>query len=162
MKFLVRKAKAFITAILDVHTQFAAAGSLIQAVGTAILDGIIPLDTTGMNLGNGMTPVYLVIGITTEVDSAGDAATIDFKLYSHSTATVTSGVLHVSSGVVAQAAMTAGDIVLAVALPQGEYGAFLGVAFTVAGADVTAGACNAYLTMDPPEGWKAYPNAISD
>lgn len=157
MKNLIRKAKAFITAILDERTEFADATSVIQAVGSAILGDVIPMDTNGLNLGNSMTPVYLVIGVTTEVDSAADGATIEFKLMSDSDATITDGTLHVTTGAIAEAAMTAGAILHCQPLPQGDYGDFVGVVYTVAGEDVTAGAVNAYLTLDPPNAWKAYP-----
>ena len=160
MKNLIaRKAKAFITAILDLRSTFSSAGSLIHATGAFIFGDVMPIDTTGFNLGQGMQKVYLVIGITTEVDSAGDGATIDFSLMSHSTATVSSGVTHLTTGAVAEANMTAGTIVACIPLPQGTYGKYLGVVATVAGEAVTAGAANAYLTLDPPQGWKAYPAA---
>lgn len=161
MKFLARKAHAFITAILDTRTQFASNLAAFAAAGEAIIGDIIPLDSSGMNLGNAMTPVYLVIGVTDTFLSAG-ASTVQFKLYSHSTSTVTSGVEHFASAAIPKADLATGDIVVAVALPQGEYGAFLGISAVTAVATNTAGKVNAYLTMDPPQGWKAYPDAIVD
>jgi len=162
MKNFVRKAAAFITAILDVRTTFADKLSIAHAAGETILGDVIPLDTTGMNLGNTMTPVYLVIGVSTEMDSAGDAATVAFKLMSHSTEVVTSGVTHVQTPAFTEAQAVEGAILHAQALPQGEYGEFLGLSYTIAGETSTAGAVNAYLTMDAPQGWKAYPDAITD
>lgn len=156
----VKLAAAIITAILDSRTEFADATTIAHAAGEVILGNVIPLDTTGMNLGNSMTPVYLVISIDTSVDSAGGAATVLFKLMSHSTATVTSGVTHVATAAIEEANLTAGTIALCVPLPAGEYGTYLGVTYTVAGETTTAGKANAYLTLEPPNGWKAYANAI--
>jgi hypothetical protein len=158
---LLRKAAAFITAILDIRSTFASDVSIAAAAGEAIIGDVMPMDTTGMNLGNAMTPVYLVVGITEAVVSAG-AATVQFKLYSHSTATVTSGVEHFASAAIPKADLTVGEIAVAIILPQGDYGAYLGVSAVTAVATTTAGKINAHLTMDAPNGWKAYPDAITD
>lgn len=156
----VRMAKAFITAILDLRTTFASGTTIAHAAGEVILGDVIPLDTTGMNLGNSKTPVYLVIAVTETLNSAGGAATALFKLMSHSTATITSGVTHITTKAFTEAEALAGTILLCVALPQAEYGKYLGLSYTIAGETSTAGKVNAYLTLDPPNGWKAYADAI--
>lgn len=160
MKYLVRKAKAIITAILDLRSTFASATSIAHAAGETILGNIVPMDTAGLNLGNSMTPVYLVIGVTTALDSAGGAATVQFKLCSHSTATVTDGTDHITSAAFTEAQAIVGAILVCQPLPQAEYAKYIGVSYTIAGEASTAGAVNAYLTVDPPNGWKAYANAI--
>lgn len=156
----VRMAEAFITAILDERTEFADAVSIAHAAGEVILGDVIPLDTAGMNLGNSMTPVYLVISVDTSLDSTGGASTVAFKLMSHSTATITAGATHLTTAAFTEAQAVAGTILLCVALPQAEYGKYLGLSYTIAGETSTAGKVNAYLTMDPPNGWKAYADAI--
>jgi hypothetical protein len=160
MKYLVRKAQAFITAILDLRSTFASATSVAATAGTAILGNVMPLDTTGFNLGQAMQRVYLVIAVTTGLDSTGGAATLAFKLMSHSTETITSGVTHVQTAAFTEAQAVAGTVLHCQPLPQGTYGKYLGLAFTIAGETSTVGAVNAYLTLDPPQGWKAYPNAV--
>lgn len=162
MKHLARMAKAFITAILDVRTTIADAVSVAHAAGTVILGDVIPMDTNGLNLGNSMTPVYLVIGVSTTLDSAGGAATVAFKLMSHTTATITSGQTHVQTAAFTEAQAVAGTILHCQPIPQGDYDDYVGLAYTIAGETSTAGAVNAYLTLDPPTGWKSYADAIGN
>lgn len=159
-KLLVRMGAAIMTALIDLRTQFAAATSIAHAQGEVILGDVIPLDTSGMNLGQAMTPVYLVISVDTTMDSAGGAATVLFKLMSHSTSTITSGTAHFTSAAFTEAQAIAGAVLCCIPLPLAEYGSYLGVSYTIGGETSTAGKVNAYLTLDPPNGWKAYANAI--
>ena len=162
MKNMIRRAAAFITAILDTRSQFASAGSLTaNAAAETLLGAVMSMDTAGLNLGQSMTPVYLVIGIDTSVVAAGGAANITFKLKSDSVATLDSApVTHLVTAAIAKGTLVAGYVVCCVALPQGEYGKYLGVTFTPDTNNVGTGKANAYLTLDPPQGWKAYANAI--
>lgn len=162
MKNLIRKAAAFITAILDKRTEFASAGSLIaNAAAETLLGSTMSMDTSGMQLGQSMTPVYLVISIDTAVVAAGGAANITFKLKSDSAADLSAApVTHFATAAIAKGTLVAGYVVCCIALPQGCYGKYLGVTFTPDTNNVGTGKANAYLTMDPPQGWKAYANAI--
>lgn len=162
MKKLILRAKTFVTAILDINSQFANKVSVIaNAAATAILGNVIPLDVSGMNLGQSMTNLFLVISVDTTVLAAGGAANITFSLVSDDVATLDGApVTHFSTGAIAKANLTAGTIVKCISLPFEDYKKFLGVKFTPDTNNITAGKINAYLTMDPPAGWKAYPNAI--
>lgn len=148
---------------IDKRTEFADAVSVVGNAATeAILGDVIPMDTTGFNLGQTMTPVYLVLSVDTTVLAAGGAANVTFKLKSDAVATLDGAgvVTHYSTGAIAKANLTAGTVAVCVPLPHGTYGKFLGVTFTPDTNNTTAGKVNAYLTLDPPNGWKAYPNAI--
>ena len=164
MKYLVRKAKAIITALIDARSEFADAASLVaNAAATAIFGNVIPLDKTGMNLGNSMTPIFLVISIDTAVAAAGGAANITFKLLSDVVATLDgAGVTTLlTTPAIAKGTLVAGyNIVIPLPLSNTDYQTFLGVTWTPDTNNITAGKANAYLTVDPPNGWKAYANAI--
>lgn len=164
MKHLVRKAKAFITALIDARSEFADAASLVaNAAATAIFGNVIPLDTAGMNLGNSMKPIYLVIGIDTDVAAAGGAANITFKLLSDAVATLDGAGVKtlINTGAIAKGTLIAGyQIVIPLPLSNTDYQRFLGVTWTPDTNNITAGKANAYLTVDPPNGWKAFANAI--
>ena len=130
-----------------------------QAVtATAISTNVVDLGGTTQDVGNG-EPVYLVILCTEAATAAGDA-TVTFSLESDSTADLaTSASVHLSTGAVGKAALTAGKVVAAVALPMADYERYLGVRYTVATGPLTAGKFDAFLTTDVQR-WKALPDAL--
>lgn len=152
--------------IMDKLTEFADAVSVAAAAGTSLIGNQIPL-SVARDVGNGQ-PVYLVITVDTSIITGGAAGTIQFLLASDSTAAIAtngSATVHYSSpqfvtdGDDANA-LDAGRTAVVTTLPLegNEYEAFLGLLAVVSGATVTAGAINAFLTLDP-KGWKAYADA---
>lgn len=139
--------------ILDERTEFCDATSAILAVGNAIIGDVIDRQATGntlVDLGTGQ-PVYLVIQVATTF--VGATSTTQFSLRSDSVAALTSSpTTHWTSAAIPVATLVAG-YELAIALPlEKTYERYLGLWETVATANVTAGAINAFLTKHPPRG----------
>lgn len=154
--------------IMDDRLEFADAVSVAAAAGTALIGDQIPLSVV-RDIGNG-EPVYLVITIDTEVITGGTAGTLTFQLASDASASIAtdgSATVHyesrafVTDGTDANdAKLKAGQVAVCVALPlEGvAYEGFLGILAVTATTTTTAGAINAFLTLDPT-GWKAYADA---
>lgn len=128
-----------------------------QAVtATAISTNVLDLNAaSGTNvpllqdIGIG-EPIYLVVTTVTTATDSGSDATLTVTLESDSTANLaTSPTVHISTGALAFATFAnAGSVLLAAALPIGNYERYLGVRYTVASGPLTAGAFNAFLTKD--------------
>lgn len=153
--------------ILDKLTEFADAVSVAAGTGTALIGNQIDLGSIGRDIGNG-EPIYLVILASTGIITGGAAGTIQFSLASDSTAAIdTAGgaTVHFTTKAFvtdddALNELDAGAVIACVALPlQGPtYERYLGILCTIGTTTVTAGAIDAFLTLDP-RGWKAYPDA---
>ncbi len=151
--------------ILDERTEFADAVSVANAVGTDLIGDVIDMEVV-RDIGHGQ-PVYLVITTDTEVITGGVAGTIKFQLASDAQAAIAtdgSASVHFDTGTLVtdddalnDDRLNAGGVIAVVALPsEGTvYEQFLGILAVVATTTVTAGAINAFLTLDP-YGWKAY------
>lgn len=146
--------------ILDERTEFLDATALnTGGAGTYLIGDVIDSSVV-RDLGNGQT-VYLVIQVTTAVDSAGDGASVEFKLASDNTASISTSTstVHLSTGAIAEATLVAGyTLVYALPIEGAAYERYLGILQVTSGEAVTAGAVNAFLTLDPT-GWKSYPDA---
>lgn len=141
--------------IFDERTEFCDATSAILAIGNAIIGDVVDLGATPTlrNTGNG-EPIYLVLQVATTFVGAG--ATVQFQLASDSTANLaTSKTVHWDSGAIALATLVAGYTKVVVLPSEHTYERYLGLWETVATADVTAGAINAFLTHDIAK-WAAY------
>ena len=152
--------------ILDERTEFCDATALnTGGAGTYVIgdvvdtfapNGINPNATR--NLGNG-EPLYLVIQVATTATSGG-SATGTFQLVSDSTADLaTSPTVHVVTDTIAVANLAAGTTRV-YPLPMGEYERYLGIRQITATAAFTAGAINAFLTLDANV-WRAYADNVS-
>ena len=153
--------------ILDERNEFADAASVAAGAGTALIGDVIPLGSVARDMGMG-EPIWLVITCATEIITGGAAGTIKFQLASDAQAAIAtdgSATVHLDSGTfvtddsAANATqMNAGEVIFAAALPnQGNvYEAFLGILAVIGTTTVTAGAINAFLTLDPPRGKKQY------
>jgi hypothetical protein len=154
--------------IMDKFVEFADAVSVAAAAGTANIGSQIDMSVV-RDLGQGQ-PVYLVVNVDTEIITGGVAGTIKFQLVSDSTASIaTNGTqtIHAESATYVtddaganDVQMNAGEVPFHITLPiEGvEYEQFLGVQAVIATTTVTAGAINAFLTLDP-YGAKHYPDA---
>lgn len=154
--------------ILDERNEFADATSVAAAAGTALIGDVIDLGSTSQDIGNG-EPLYLVIQTDTEVITGGSAGTIQFFLASDAQAAIAvdgSATVHLTSpslvtddSAANSAALNAGGVILAAALPQGTYERYLGILATIGTTTVTAGKINAFLTKDVSK-WVAAADAI--
>lgn len=154
--------------ILDERNEFADAVSVAGSAGTALIGDVIDLGGTSQDIGNGQ-PLYLVIQTDTEIITGGSAGTIQFTLASDASASIAtdgSATAHfVSASLVTDdaaansAALNAGGVIAAVALPNGTYERYLGILATIGTTTVTAGKINAFLTTDVAK-WVATPDGI--
>lgn len=153
--------------IMDDRLEFADAVSVAAAAGTALIGDVIDLSSVARDIGSG-EPMYLVISVDTEIITGGSAGTIQFKLSSDSTAAIaTDGTAtdHFASRLFVtddantnDTVMNAGEYPVVVALPrEGQvYERYLGILAVIATTTVTAGKINAYLTLNPPRGYRQY------
>lgn len=138
---------------IDARAEFSDA----QAVtATAISANVIARDGLGLspnatqNLG-APGVMYLVVQTAVDCTDVSSDATLAVTLESATDAGLTTGaVVHANTGSLAFAAFaTAGTVLLCQPLPAGDYKDFVGVRYTVGAGPLTAGAFNAYLTLDP-------------
>jgi len=153
--------------ILDERNEFADAASVAAGAGTALIGDVIDSGAVARDLGLGQQ-LWLVITCATEIITGGAAGTIKFQLVSDAQAAIaTNGTatVHLDSGdfVTDDSAanatqMNAGEVIFAAPLPvQGKvYEQFLGILAVIGTTTVTAGAINAFLTLNPPRGKKLY------
>jgi hypothetical protein len=134
------------------------------ATGRQVIGDQIDMRLVAQNIGAGR-PAY-IYGVVTQAFTSGGAATVDFEVVSDATAALAtdgSSTRHLSTGAIPVAQLTAGRVILSVALPQGAplYERFLGIVANVATAALTAGRVDFYLTYDPPDAWQSYPDAVN-
>ena len=154
--------------ILDERNEFCDATSVAAIASTALVGDVIDLGSTSSDIGNG-EPLYLVIQTDTEIITGGNAGTIQFFLASDAQAAIAvdaSATVHLSSASLVtddaaanSAALNAGGLILAAALPMGTYERYLGILCTIGTTTVTAGKINAFLTNDVSK-WAALPDAL--
>jgi len=154
--------------ILDETLEFADAVSVAAAAGTALIGDVIDFETA-RDMGNGQ-PIYLVIQCDTSIITGGSAGTIKFQLASDAQAAIAtdgSATVHFDTGTFVTDGddangLDAGATIATVALPMegNAYERYLGILATVATTTVTAGAINAFLTLDVSK-WKAYADAAN-
>lgn len=149
--------------IMDELNEFCDATALnTGGAGTYLLGDVMDLGSVGTlkDIGNGR-PVYLVLQVATTATSGG-SATGNFQLASDSTANLaTSPTVHAQSGAIAVATLVAGYRIGVWSLPvEKRYERYLGILQVTAVAAFTAGAIDAFLTLDPP-GWYAPPDATN-
>lgn len=150
--------------ILDERTEFADATSVGAPNSSTVNVGDIIDTQVVRDHGNAGRPLYLVIQVTTDIDS-GSTATVSFALVSDSTTSIaTNGTqtVHWASATIAEATLVAGyTFVVALPFENPAYEEYLGVQCTEhAGHALTGGAINAFLTPDPSK-WKAYADATN-
>ncbi len=144
--------------ILDERTEIADAVSLnTGAAGSYILGDQIDLGNI-RDIGNGQD-VYLVVTVDTTATSGG-SATGQFNLVTDDNGSLSSPTVLASSRAWPVASMTAGTVLMAIALPiEGvAYERYIGLQQVTGTAAFTAGKINAFLTTDVAR-WKAYADA---
>lgn len=141
--------------ILDKLNEFCnAVAANTGAAGTYLIGSQIDLvDARGIGNGEAM---YLVAVVTTTFTSGG-AATLALRLASDDTAAVhvSTSSSHLTSAIFALASLTAGTVLMKVALPNDVYEQFLGILQITGTAAFTAGAVDVFLVRDA-SAWVAY------
>ncbi len=138
--------------IIDKLNTFAEKSALPTATGAKLFGDVIDLGASGMHFNDG---IYLIIQVTTAVESAGDA-TVELALASDAQPAIAvdgTATIHASTGAIVKAKLAEGERFI-IALPPGQYERYLGVIATVGTAALTAGAVTAALTMTP-QNWVA-------
>ncbi len=149
--------------ILDERAEFCDATALNTGGAGSYLVGDVMDLSVARDMGNGQ-PLYLIIQVTTAVTSSG-SATVAFELASDAAAAIAvdgTQSTHVKTSAIGKAALTAGYTIVLPVPPEGSkaYERYIGVLQTTGTAALTAGAVNAFLTIDPT-GWKATPDATN-
>lgn len=149
--------------ILDERTEFCDATALnTGGAGTYLLGDVIDLEVA-RDIGRG-EPVWVVIQVDTTATSGG-SATGNFIVASDAQAAIAtdgSATVHLQSGAIAVASLTARTTILASRLPSegNVYERYLGILQTTAVAAFTAGKINAFLTWNFAK-FKAYADAVN-
>ncbi len=153
-------------AIMDKYVEFCDEVDISAAAGTALVGSQIDMDVV-RDLGDGQ-PVYLIVQTgATEIITGGSAGTVQFKLASDATASVstTTSTIHGESttyvtddSAANSPECNAGGKLWVTTLPgEGDpYEAFLGLLVVTATTTTTAGTINAWLALDPPTSTKSY------
>lgn len=153
---------------LDERTEFCDNVSVAASAGTALIGDVIDM-TVARDLGQGQ-PVYLCIRTSVEIITGGTAGTLLFQLASDDAAGIAtngSATVHLQTdelvtddAAVNAAQFNVGGTIFFGAIPtEGvPYERYLGILAVTATTTTTAGAINAFLTLDP-SGWKAYADA---
>lgn len=134
-------AGAILTTIIDKFNEFSNA----QAPTTGSTTSTKSFDTKGADIGTG-EEMYLVVQVDTAVTSAG-AATVEFKYVESATQDLGTPTVLATSGAIGKATLVAGYQVLKIKIPENTK-RYVGVIYTVATADLTAGAFSAFLCKD--------------
>lgn len=147
--------------IMDELNEFCDATAMnTGGAGTYVIGDVIDLGANGTlkDIGNGR-PVYFVAQVTTTF--VGATNTTNLQLVSDSVvALTTSPTVHWQSGATAVASWVAGYR-FCVALPvEKRYERYMGVQHITAVAALSAGAIDAFLTLDPT-GWIPMPDATN-
>lgn len=137
--------------ILDAGNEFSDSQAVTStAISTNVIDLGPVADNTLRDIGQG-TQMWLVVTTDVAATDTSSDATLTVSLESDSTANLaTSATVHYTTAALAFAAFaTAGTVLVAVALPSGNYEQYLGVRYTVASGPLTAGNFSAFLVRDP-------------
>ena len=136
-------------AIMDARLEFADATSVGGVVATTAVGNVIDMGVEGKNYGDG-TPIYLHVRMVAAATGTTNVATIAW--YLQESASTTAGSF--ATKLTLKAATTtptyvAGYKVYDAALPSVSYKRYLRLATAIATSSVTAGTCDAFLSLDP-------------
>lgn len=154
--------------IYDSRLEFADAAAITYAATTANLTNQIDSGSVVRDLGNG-EPVYAVVTIDTAITVATTAGTVQYRIVSDDTASIstttctvhaTSPAFATSSTATAATKTTAGSVAWICALPSGiAYERYLGMQVIVGTNTLASGKVNAFLTKDVSN-WVATPDGL--
>lgn len=142
---------------VDTQTELSDAQAVTStAISTNVIDlfaalggGTALTAESTIDIGQG-EDIYLVVQTQTAATDTGSDATLTVTLESDSAASLASSpVVHFSSGALAFGTFSpAGTRLVTLCLPAGSYKRYLGVRYTVVSGPLTAGAFDAFLTVD--------------
>lgn len=147
-------------AIMDARLEFCDATSLAGAIATTVRGNIIDLGATrtfndsarDFDRADG-TPIYMHVRIVTAItttSSPGGAATLAFYLQEAGSTTAASFANAVTlKSATAKGTYIAGYKVYDGALPSRSYKRYLRLATAIATSELTAGSCDAFISLDP-------------
>lgn len=92
--------------------------------------------------------LWLNVKVTTAVTSSGSSAAVGIFLYHHTTASIASGAALISATGLAKGTMVAGYTVIRQKLPAGTINRYLGICTTIDSSALTAGAIDAWISVD--------------
>ena len=148
---------------MDERSEFADAVTVTFGAGTNLIGDVMDLETV-RDIGAAKPTKYLVLQVST---AFAGGASFQFVLASDAQAAISTDgteTRHYLSDVFAVADLIQG-FQMAIPLPTGDvansvnpYERFLGVLGVGVGTQ-TAGAINAFLTLDPPDSKRSYPDA---
>ena len=143
--------------ILDERAEFCDATAInTGAAGTYLVGDVMDLDVA-RDVGAGKT-MWVVIQVTTAFTSGG-SATVRWQLASDSVAAIAADgteSIHADTGFLTAVASCVAGFQWAIAIPpemSEAFERFLGIQQVTGTAAFTAGAINAFLTIDPPARW---------
>lgn len=154
--------------IMDKLTEFCDATSVAAGAGTALIGDVVDIQDL-RDIGNS-GDIFFQMRCATSIITGGDPGTIKFQLVSDAQATIAtdgSATVHWDSGTYVTDGddandLDAGAIIAQMHLPMERtgrtYERYIGVLAIIATETVTAGAVDAFLTLDPTA-WKALPDA---
>lgn len=150
---------------IDTQNEFSDAQAVTStAISTNVIDlfagtggGTALTGETFMDIGQG-EDIYLVVQTQTAATDTSSDATLTVTLESADNAGLsTNATVHFSTGALAFAAFSpAGTRLATICLPAALYRRYLGVRYTVASGPLTAGAFDAFLTVDPAAPRRVY------
>ena len=130
-----------------------------QAVtATANSTNVIDLGLAGQDIGTGEN-LYVVVQVETAMTDAGSDSTVAVTLIDDDNAALSSAATVQTLGTFA-AVSGAGTAIIARVQPGAITQRYVGLAFTVAGGDLTTGSFDAFLTMNIDK-FKAYPKGYT-
>jgi len=154
--------------IYDSRLEFADAAAITYAATTANLTNQIDSGAVVRDLGNG-EPIYVVVTVDTAITVATTAGTVQYRIVSDDTASIstttctvhaTSPAFATSSTATAATKTTAGSVAWICALPSGiAYERYLGMQVLVGTNTLASGKVNAFLTKDVSN-WVATPDGL--
>ena len=154
--------------ILDLQTMFS---GTVAVDGTKTAQAIVAtaISTNVLDLRNAATPALVDEGFSgpeiwlevTVIQAFNTLTTLTITLESDSAVGLaTLPVVHFSSGAIALAALTANTNVVRVQVPSADYKRYVGLRYTVGGANPTLGSLVAHLALDVQRN-KTYPGSFT-
>ena len=105
----------------------------------------VDLGVAGRDIGPG-EQLYVVVCIQTEMDSAGEAATLTIAVRTDTEVTFTGATTLLSTRAYAESTLTAGRAPIVIPIPMGDAERYLQVYYTVGTENFTTGNIDAFIT----------------
>ncbi len=149
--------------IMSKRDEFCAATAIGGSTGRRLLGDVVDLKTP-RNIGADSARPHLVVQVS-QTFTSGGAGTLQLEFASDAAAAIAvdgSASVHFTSPAYSLAQLVAGRQLLSIPLPDEAgtpYERFIGIIGNVGTAAMTAGALNAFITLNPPNN-KAYADGV--